>query len=194
MNIKSVILLCIIVLFVPAIVLASDLSTPHQQRLVAAPQPRDRRAMLADNNPNQRQMELNAYKQEIQNRFHRLAHEKEQLEAELLQIVAMEDELFGDEFTSRIENMSDFSFKINKCSACKAGVKKVVSTFGCGSFVVSYKSCLPLVSTLVGVAVCGATVFAAKKTIVSMCKKYTKISTVANKAATYVCSKKLHWC
>jgi len=182
MNLKTIILLCVIVLFVPACVLAEHQFSQkfnHQRQHVES---------SSFNNKNR----LNDYKIKLQNKFESIAQQKEQLEQELLKLSAMEDRLFNP-FKLQHQQMSDAE-GINKCSACQFGVKKVVKTFGCGSFLISYKSCLPLIETVVGAVVCAALVYTAKATIQKSCEKTTDINKVASTVSNYICKKKTQLC
>ena len=151
---KSIVLICLIVLFVPALVFGDS---------------------IAARGPS------STYKQQIQARFNLVAQEKEFLEQALIAMSGLE-----------YENESDS--ELDKCQLCKKGMNALVATFGCGSFLISYKSCLPFCSTVVGGLACGALVFSAKHTIVKACERYTSISKVQNYVSNIICKEKTHLC
>lgn len=177
MNLKTIILLCVIVLFIPACILADSSIT---------------RATLSLTKQQKIKNDLDEYRHSLQVKFEQLALQKEKLEQELIKITSIENKLFNP--FKAIDQQEEMSDKLNMCSACNSGVGAIVRTFGCGSFLISYKSCLPLVSTLVGAAVCGATVYTAKQTIVKACERYSDINKVVSSVSNYICREKLDFC
>ncbi len=181
MNIKTFVLICFIVLFVPAVILADNTFSGA--------------ASAAVNRPVVTKTDLQLYKQRLQQKFEEIAHQKDNLEQELLNIHTIEQQ-------QQEEAMSYFGYPtemsdaeaIDKCKACRSGVNAIVKSFGCGSFAVSYKSCIPFIETVVGAAVCAGLVFTAKKTIVSACEPYSDINKVASLANQKVCEDITHLC